>query len=133
MVVYFPDLEKEITTRISYVSKSIDPMTRTFSVEAKLPSQADYRANMIAVLKIIDYDCPGAFVVPINVIQNAEDGEFVLLAEKSGDNKAVARKVTVKTGTNYGGMVEVTQGLKKGDWLISTGYQEINNGETIAF
>lgn len=133
VVVYFPDLKKEINTRISYVSKSIDPMTRTFAVEAKLPSQSDYRANMIAVLKITDYERPGAIVVPINVIQNAEDGEFVLLAEKSSENKAIARKTLVKTGVNYNGMVEITQGLQKGDWLISTGYQEINNGETIAF
>ena len=133
VVVYFPDLDKEITTRISYVSKSIDPMSRTFAVEAKLPSQSDYRANMIAVLKIIDYQRTDAIVAPINVVQNAEDGEFVLLAEKTGDNRATARKTLIKTGVNYGGMVEITQGLKKGDWLISTGYQEVNNGETIGF
>lgn len=133
VVVYFPDLDKEITTRISYVSRSIDPMSRTFAVEAKLPSQSDYRANMIAVLKIIDYQRADAIVAPINVVQNAEDGEFVILAEKTGDNKATARKTLIKTGVNYGGMVEITQGLKKGDWLISTGYQEVNNGETIGF
>ena len=133
VVVYFPDLEKEITTRVSYVSKSIDPMSRTFAVEAKLPSQSDYRANMIAVLKIIDYQRADAIVAPINVVQNAEDGEFVLVAEKTGDNKATARKTLIKTGVNYGGMVEIIQGLKKGDWLISTGYQEINNGEIIGF
>lgn len=108
-------------------------MSRTFAVEAKLPSQSDYRANMIAVLKIIDYQRTDAIVAPINVVQNAEDGEFVLLAEKTGDNRATARKTLIKTGVNYGGMVEITQGLKKGDWLISTGYQEVNNGETIGF
>jgi hypothetical protein len=29
--------------------------------------------------------------------------------------------------------VEILNGLKKGDWVISTGYQDINNGETVAF
>ncbi|HMX40603.1 MAG TPA: efflux RND transporter periplasmic adaptor subunit, partial [Saprospiraceae bacterium] len=130
--VYFPDLKKEISTRITYVSKSINPMTRTFAVECALPA-GDYSANQVAVLKIVDYQSPNAVVIPVNLIQAAEDGDFVLLAEKTGEKQAIAKKVPVKQGQNYNGQVEILSGLKKGDWVISTGFQEVNSGETVAF
>ena len=131
--VFFPDLNKEITTRVKYVSKTINPNTRTFTVECNLPAGPEYRANMVAVMKIIDYQKPNSIVIPVNLIQNAEDGEFVMVADKSAENKAVARKVNVKAGNNYNGNVEILSGLKKGDFVISTGFQDVNNGETIAF
>ena len=133
VVVSFPDLNKEITTKVTYVSKTINPMTRTFSVECLLPASSDYRANMVAVMKIVDYQNPKAVTIPVNLVQTADDGEFVLVAEKTGDKTAVAKKVLIKTGNNYSGNVEITSGLKAGDMLISTGYQEINSGETVAF
>jgi RND family efflux transporter MFP subunit len=130
--VYFPDAGKEINTRITFVSKTINPNTRTFTVECALPG-TEYRANQVAVLKIIDYQNPSTVIVPVNLIQTAEDGDFVLIAEKLADNKALVKKATIKQGQNYGGNVEVLNGLKKGDWLVSTGFQDVNAGETVAF
>ena len=118
VVVSFPDLNKEITTKVTYVSKTINPMTRTFSVECLLPASSDYRANMVAVMKIVDYQNPKAVTIPVNLVQTADDGEFVLVAEKTGDKTAVAKKVLIKTGNNYSGNVEITRGLKAGDLVI---------------
>lgn len=131
--VFFPDLKKEISTRVTYVSKTINPMTRTFVVECALPNARDYRANQIAVMKIVDYQSPNAIAIPVNVIQTAEDGEFVMIAEKTGEKSAIAKKTLIKQGSNYNGQVEILSGLKKGDWVISTGFQDVNNGETVAF
>jgi RND family efflux transporter MFP subunit len=133
VTVFFPDLKKEIITRVNYVSKTIDATTRTFVVECKLPSNSEYRANMITVMKIIDYQNPSAITVPVNLVQTAEDGDFVLVAEKVGEKQGTAKKVSIKQGQNYNGMVEISAGLKKGDWVISTGFQDVNNGETVAF
>ena len=130
--VYFPDMDKEISTRITFASKTINPSTRTFTIECALPGTG-YRANQVAVMKIIDYQNPNAVVIPVNLIQTAEDGDFVLVAEKTTDNQATVKKASIKQGQNYGGYVEVLNGLKKGDWVISTGFQDVNAGETIAF
>ncbi|MFN0173578.1 MAG: efflux RND transporter periplasmic adaptor subunit [Saprospiraceae bacterium] len=130
--VFFPDLNKEITTRVTYVSKSINPTTRTFTVECALPG-GGYSANQIAVMKIVDYQSANAVSIPVNLIQTAEDGDFVLIAEKTGEKLATAKKVTVKQGQNYNGQVEILSGLKKGDWVISTGFQDVNNGEVVAY
>ena len=130
--IFFPDLNKEITTRVTYVSKSINPTTRTFTVECALPG-GGYSANQVAVMKIVDYQSANAIAIPVNLIQSAEDGDFVLVAEKTGDKQANTKKVTVKQGQNYNGQVEILSGLKKGDWVISTGFQDVNNGEVVSF
>ena len=131
--VFFPDLNKEITTTVTYVSKTINPMTRTFTVECALPAGADYRANQIAVMKIVDYQNPNAVTVPVNVIQTSADGDFVLIAEKTSDKQATVKRAAIKQGNNYNGIVEVLNGLKKGDFVISTGFQDVNSGETVVF
>lgn len=131
--IYFPDTDKEISSTISYVSKTINQVNRTFSVECML-GQGDYRANQIAVMKIVDYTNPKAISIPVNYIQTAEDGDFVMIAEKTGTGQeAVAKKVTIQQGQNYNGYVEVLSGLKPGDMVISTGFQDVNNGETVNF
>ncbi|MFN0015381.1 MAG: efflux RND transporter periplasmic adaptor subunit [Saprospiraceae bacterium] len=133
--IFFPDTDKEVASRVTYVSKTINPMSRTFTVECALPAGGgDYRANMIAVMKIIDYQNPKAMVVPVNLIQTAEGGEFVLAADVSGEgNTATVRRVPITQGRNYNGMVEISSGLKPGDRVISTGFQDVNGGETVAF
>lgn len=133
VLVMFPDLDKEISTTVTYVSKTINPMTRTFAVECALPGGGDYRANQIAVMKIIDYQNPNAISIPVNLIQTAEDGDYVMVADKTGDKAGVAKKVNIKQGSNYNGQVEVLSGLKKGDLVISTGFQDVNHGEAISF
>lgn len=133
VLVLFPDLKKEVSSRVTYVSKTINSTNRTFTVECRLPAGNDYRANMIAVLKITDYQMKNAVVVPVNLIQTAEDGDFVYVAEKTGDKQGTAKKVTVQQGIVYNGMVEIKSGLKKGDMVISTGFQDVNPGETVAF
>ena len=105
-------------------------MNRSFTVEAALDENNDLHPNMIAVLKIADYKTDSAIVVPINTVQNSEDGQYVLLAKQSG-NKMIAERRAVKQGLSYNGNVEIISGLVKGDRIITTGYQDLNQGDAI--
>jgi len=134
VLVYFPDSKQELTTKVTYVSKSINTVNRTFVVECALNGKGVFRANQIAVMKIVDYSNPAAITVPVNLIQRAEDGDFVLVAENTdASNQVVARKALVTQGQNYNGMVEILSGLNPGDRVITTGFQDINIGETVLF
>ena len=131
--VYFPDLEKEVSTKISYVSKSINPTNRTFTIEAAL-GKGDYRANQIAVLKIVDYENQKALTIPVNLIQTGEAGQYVLVLEPTGNpNEGIVKRVAIEQGQNYSGYVEIKSGLKEGDKLITTGFQDVNVGETVKY
>jgi membrane fusion protein, multidrug efflux system len=45
----------------------------------------------------------------------------------------VARQVNVKIGQSYNGRVEILSGLSAGDQIITTGYQNVNEGDKLEF
>jgi RND family efflux transporter MFP subunit len=131
--VFFPDLNRDIDAKITAASRYINPSSRTFTVEARLnPDKNGFKANMVAVLKINDYKSEKAMVVPINYIQSDPNGNFVYVAESNGKDY-VSTRVFVEQGQSYNGMVEITKGLKAGDKVITSGYLDLEEGETIKF
>ena len=126
--VIFPDLKDTLDTKINYVARVISPMTRTFSVEVGLEEKEIYHPNMIAVLKITDYTNTKAIVVPVNLIQKTEKGDFVFV--EAGKK---AKKVAITIGKIYNGQAEITSGLNPGDKLITSGFQELYDGEILNF
>lgn len=131
--VLFKDLNKEIDANVSYAAKAINPMTRTFRVEVKITAnQRDYYPNMISQVRINDYTNPAALIIPINIVQKSEMGDFVFVAVKNG-KKYTAEKRTITTGRTYGASTEVVSGLQAGDQVISTGYNDLNEGQVINF
>ncbi len=115
---------------ISVVGAAVDPTTRSFTTEAKLPSDPMLKPNQLATMKILDYQSKAAVTVPINVVQSDEKGKYVYVAEKSG-NKTIARKKTVIVGESYNGIMEIKSGLAGGDLIISEGYQTVYDGQMV--
>lgn len=130
--ISFPDMNKEIDGRISYAANVVDPMTRCIKVESAVSSSENLKPNMIAVLKISDYTNSNAIVVPVNAVQNSEEGQYVMVAVQK-DGKYIAERRIVQVGLTYNGQTEIKGGLSTGDKLITTGFQELNNGDVIKF
>ncbi|MCF8428859.1 MAG: efflux RND transporter periplasmic adaptor subunit [Bacteroidia bacterium] len=130
--VEFPDIEKTITSKITYSGKGISALNRTFGVEVALPSDNSYLPNMIAVLKIIDYSKENAIVIPVNCIQNSQEGTNVYVAVTE-NGKTIAKKHLVKVGSTYNDKAEILSGLEIGEKLITVGYGDLNDGELIKF
>jgi RND family efflux transporter MFP subunit len=115
---------------INMVGASIDAKTRSFTTEAKLPSDPTLKPNMTATMKILDYESKGTVAVPINVVQSDEKGKYVYVMEKAGD-KMVARKKVVIAGEAYNGLIEIKTGLSGGELIITDGYQTVYDGQAI--
>jgi membrane fusion protein, multidrug efflux system len=115
---------------VNVVQKVIDPNTRSFNIEAKIPS-GNLKANQIAKIRIQDYNNKDVIVIPVNLVQTDEKGKYVYIAEKKGD-KMIASKRAIFIGETYNGMVEVKQGLKAGDQLITEGFQNLYEGQIVA-
>jgi len=130
VLVTIPDINKTYTTSLSYLSASIDPSSRSFETEAKLPSDGILKPNMIATVKILDYSSPNTVVIPVNVVQSDEKGKYVFVySVESGKN--IARKKPVGVGQMQGGMIEILTGLSEGEQLIVKGYQGLYDGQEI--
>jgi membrane fusion protein, multidrug efflux system len=128
--VTIPDIKKTINAKVTVKGKMIDPSSRSFYVEAKIPPAADLRANQIALVQIQDYSVNSTITVPLNTIQNDDKGKFVLIAAKEGD-KLFARKKPVQIGELYQDKIEITSGLQQGDVLITDGFQGLYDGQLI--
>jgi len=131
VIVFLPDINKEITATIDFTSKYINPVNRTFSIVIRFPSSGiGIKANMIAIIKINDYNQPKAIAVPINIVQSDNAERFVFLAEQK-DGKLQATRRVIKEGQSYNGLIEITSGLSVGDRVISSGYQDLFNGQEV--
>jgi membrane fusion protein, multidrug efflux system len=130
MEINFPDLRKTLTAKIVVAGKVIDPISRSFYVEAHLSPDREIHPNQIALVRIKDYEVPNAIVIPVNTSQTDEKGKFVMVAVTE-NGKKIARKRSITTGEMYGDKLEVKSGLQAGDVLITDGFQSLYDGQLI--
>lgn len=123
----FPDVNDTVKTKVTYVARSVDPMSRAFGVQVALPSSAGISPNMSCILRIANYQKQDAIVIPVSIIQKTSQGETVFVAE---GNKS--KLVTITTGRSSNGLVEVLSGLQAGDKVIVAGFQDLDNNEPVA-
>lgn len=131
VIVFFPDFNVEIPSQIRFTSKYINPINRTFQSEVRLgSSKVEYRANMMAVVKINDYRNLSAFSVPVTLIRDSQSGKYIYVA-KEENGKLVARRLLVTVGSTYNGLAEIKSGVTAGDKIITTGFNNLIDGELI--
>ena len=129
-LVKLPDLGgEEFATTVRTVSRGISSVSRTFTVELRVPGKyaGQLRPNQVAQVRIQNYAAQSVPVLPVDAIQKDETNSFVYVVE---GGKAAKR--VIKTGKTYNGKVEIAQGLKADDKVITAGYQNLNEGQTVS-
>lgn len=128
VIIAFPDTQDSLSTKVNFVSRTINNSSRCLSLEVNLDDKKEYFPNMLATLHINDYQsAKPVIIVPVKTIQKDDhDEKFVYVA-----NKNSAQKRIISTGKEYNGKVEVLNGLTDGDLLITEGYNIINNNDAI--
>lgn len=126
--VKFPDSDDSLTASISYSSRTISTLNRTFGIEINLDNKKEFHPNQIAILSINDYKSEKPVItIPLNYIQKDLKGtHFVLVAE---GKKAVKHNVVL--GKDYKGVAEIKEGISETDLLITSGYDGLNEGDAI--
>jgi RND family efflux transporter MFP subunit len=133
VVINFPDINEKVNGTITFVAQVVDPLTRSFTIEASFSNPGNrYKPNMLAVIEINDETKKDAIVVYENFIQNSENGKLVFVATGTGTTKTASARY-VETGLTYNGKVEIVKGLQAGDLLITQGYQDLVDGQHISF
>ncbi|MES2774539.1 MAG: efflux RND transporter periplasmic adaptor subunit [Bacteroidota bacterium] len=130
--ITIPDANKRINSTISLISQSIDPTLRGFVAEAKIPYDGALKPNQTAIVKILDYAAANAVVIPVNLVQSDETSKYVYVLDKQSNGKTVAKKKVVIIGEVYGEKVEIKTGLSAGEQIITEGFQNLYEGQTIA-
>jgi multidrug efflux pump subunit AcrA (membrane-fusion protein) len=131
VMIQFPDLNQEIESTISFVSNYIEPVNRIFMIESRIEQDVPgMKANMVAIVRINDYHSENSIKLPMNVVMTDLNGSYVYVARKK-DNYFGAFKQPVVIGNIYNGVAEITSGLNSEDKVITTGFQELVDGEYV--
>lgn len=129
--ISFPALNIERKAAITSVGNIIDPRNRTFTVEIKIPNKDHtLKANLLAIVKIIDYQNPDVITLPTKLIQHNNGEQFVFLVARNSSDP-VARKTIVKTGVSYGTETEILSGIASGDTVINEGSHDVSEGSLL--
>lgn len=128
IVIYIDAFPNEsLSGKIIRTSPSIDIQTRTLSIEALIPNpksslKSGFFAKAVIVMKE-EKDIP--FIPEASVYSFAGINKVYVIAE------GMARERSVKTGMRDAGMVEITNGLKPGEIVATTGLDQLFEGAKI--
>ncbi|HEX4697673.1 MAG TPA: efflux RND transporter periplasmic adaptor subunit [Candidatus Udaeobacter sp.] len=142
-----PGLEVHVTTdalpgrvfdgKVTAINSMVDSSTRNITLQATLenPDHA-LRPGMFAKAEVALPQKHKTLVVPGSAISYAPFGDSVFVIEKKKDEKSgkesqVIRQQFVRVGEARGDLVAITQGLKAGESVVSTGVFKLRNGMTV--
>jgi membrane fusion protein, multidrug efflux system len=142
-----PGLEVHVTTdaipgrvfngKLTAINSMVDSSTRNITLQATLDnSDHALRPGMFAKAEVMLPEKHKALVVPGSAISYAPFGDSVFVIEKKKDEKTgkesqVIRQQFVRVGEARGDLVAITQGLKAGETIVSTGVFKLRNGLTV--
>src|SRR3954454_21658029 len=91
---------------------------------------------MFAKVEVALAEIKKTIVIPGSAVSYAPYGDSVFLIEKQKDPKTgkeseVLRQAVVRIGEARGDFVAVTQGLKAGETVVSTGVFKLRNGTAV--
>ena len=128
---------REFNGKLTAINSAIDPATRNVQLQASLENKDHaLRAGMFARMEIILPEKKPILYIPATAVAYAPYGDSVYVIEKKHDEKTktdslVLRQQFVRTGETRGDFVSVTEGLKTGQEVVSTGAFKLRNGMNV--
>jgi membrane fusion protein (multidrug efflux system) len=123
----YPD--KTISGQVMLVYPTIDPLTRTFTVEIKIANKQELLRPGMFCRVTLDLGEQMALVVPaISVLKTQGSNERYVFLEENG----IARRVVVNIGKRFDDKLEVISSeIKEGSNLIVSGQARLVNGDRV--
>lgn len=117
-----------LTGKISYVAAAIAASNRTLPVEVVIPNPKNkLKPEMIARMHILRSAKRNTLLISENIIQLVDRNKCIVYVEQSGK----AEERIVKLGGRQGKLVEILDGLKPGDRVITVGFEKLVNGQLV--
>ncbi len=128
---------REFEGKMTAVNSAVDTATRSVSLQAAMDnSDHALRAGMFARISVILPETNPTLFIPATSVLYAPFGNSVYVIEKKHDEKTgkdalILRQQFIRTGETRGDFVAVTDGLKEGDEIASTGVFKLRNGADV--
>jgi len=126
--------EQEFRGKLTAINSAVDMATRNVSLQATLPNpDHSLRPGMFAKVAVALPQKNPVLVIPATAVSYAPYGDSVFVIEKKKDEKTkqemqLIRQQFVRLGETRGDFVTVTNGLKAGETVVSSGVFKLRNG-----
>lgn len=126
-------LEGKITT----VNPGIDSATRSIQVQATVANPKEQlRPGMFVEVAVVMPSPRQVLTVPATSVLYAPYSDSVFVVEKKegetgGETGKILRQQFVRLGDRRGDFVEISEGLKTGEIIVSTGVFKLRNGQGV--
>ena len=128
---------REFKGKLTAINSMVDAVTRNVGVQATFenPDQA-LKPGMFVKVDVLLPDKSKTLVIPGSAVSYAPYGNSVFVIDKKKDPKTgkesqALRQAFVRIGESRGDFVSVTEGLKAGDVVVSTGVFKLRNGMSV--
>lgn len=132
VVIEAPIIDMILKSKISLVANYINPLNRTYRIEAEIPeNNYKIKPNLNVKIRVNDYTNENAILILLNHINiDSNNDEYVYKIIKK-DGKNYASKTIIETGRNNGDFIEVLKGVSIGDEIVSEGARKITNNSEV--
>lgn len=119
---------------ITALNSEVDPVTRNMRAQATLQNREEkLRAGMFANVEVVLPQQIEALAIPVTAVAYAPYGDSVFVIdekkdEKTGQVQQVLRQQFVRLGASRGDFVAVTEGLKPGQQVVTSGVFKLHAG-----
>jgi len=119
------------------VNPEVDPVTRNVRIRALVANPSGrLRTGMFASVKVVLPDSRQVLAIPATCVLYAPFGDSVFVVEQqqdddSGKTKQILRQQFVRLGQARGDFVEITQGLKPGETVVTSGVFKLRAGTQV--
>ncbi len=126
------------TGKVTAVNPDVDASTRNVKVQATVGNpDGALHPGMFARVELLLPEAPTLLTVPATAVLHAPYGDSVFVVSKVKDEKTGAeaqevKMTTVRLGQARGDFIAVTEGLKAGDLVATSGVFKLRNGSRVA-
>lgn len=121
----YPDML--FSGRIEAIDPVVNAQTRTATLRAIIPNRGGTLKPGMLLTVTISSNPRTALAVPELALVREGDTSFVYTL----DAKQKAKRIPVKTGARDGNLVEILEGLKAGDRIVSEGVVKLSDGAQV--
>lgn len=124
----------KIDGKITAINPLIDVETRSIKVQGTVSNRMEkLRPGMFVNVSIGLPSRQNVLIIPATAVMYAPYSDSVFIIEESKDGKGnkTLRQQFVRLGEKRGDFVAVTNGLKEGETIVSTGVFKLRNGQSV--
>ena len=122
---------RQFEARVQALDAQLDAAGRSLLVRAQVLKPApELRSGLFARVRLSLGERPQAIVVPEEALVPQGGKQYLIKLVPGPDGKGqVAQRLEANLGLRVPGLVEITEGLKPGDWVVTAGQAKLMRGD----